>query len=171
MGAPLKRAVALTARAAVSKTAGWGFESLLPCRVGFLKFLVRVPGGPVEKYVRIAFVVGGLLVYVILASFFSWFFQLVAPNLDYPILGNDFFVSNVIALVAAMGGVIYVWFNPRITKFAMEVAAELRNVTWPNWPETRVGTIVVVVATIVISLILGFFDLVWGWLSTLVYRL
>ena len=27
----VRRAVALTARAAVSKTASWGFESLLPC--------------------------------------------------------------------------------------------------------------------------------------------
>ena len=33
----LKKAVALTARAAVSKTACWGFESLLPCHFHFCR--------------------------------------------------------------------------------------------------------------------------------------
>jgi preprotein translocase subunit SecE len=43
-------------------------------------------------------------------------------------------------------------------------------VTWPTLRETRAATIAVIVATLVASVILGAFDLFWGWLSASVYR-
>lgn len=124
-----------------------------------------------EKYVRISFAVAGLLVWVTLAATFGWLFQLVAPNLDRPILGADFSVSNLLGLLIGVGVAVYLWFHQTVNKLALEVASELRNVTWPTWPETRVSTIVVIVTTIVVALILGLFDFVWGWLSTWIYRL
>ena len=45
-----------------------------------------------------------------------------------------------------------------------DVIAELRKVTWPTFAETRYLTFVVAVVAIVIGLILGMFDLLFGWI-------
>jgi preprotein translocase SecE subunit len=124
-----------------------------------------------EKYVRIGFVVSGLLVWMTMAATFAWLLGIISPNLDKPLLGPEFSVSNLMGLLVGGGLAVYLWFHPMINKLGLEVANELRNVTWPTWPETRVGTIVVVVTTIVVSLILGLFDAVWGALTSLIYRL
>jgi preprotein translocase SecE subunit len=45
-----------------------------------------------------------------------------------------------------------------------DVIAELRKVTWPTAGETRYLTFVVAVVAIVMGIILGSFDLAFGWL-------
>ena len=45
-----------------------------------------------------------------------------------------------------------------------DVISELRKVTWPTFAETRYLTIVVAIVAIVIGLILGAFDLLFGWI-------
>ncbi len=45
-----------------------------------------------------------------------------------------------------------------------DVISELRKVTWPTFAETRYLTIVVAIVAIVIGVILGLFDLLFGWL-------
>lgn len=124
-----------------------------------------------EKYVRLSFVVGGLLVWIMLAAFLGAVMSWISPNLDKPLLGAQFAVSNLLGLMAGIGFVLFMWFSPQVQKFGMEVAGELRNVTWPTWPETRVSTIVVVITTVVVSLILGLFDAVIGALTSFIYRL
>jgi preprotein translocase subunit SecE len=125
----------------------------------------------VEKYVRIGFVLVGVLVWVTLASAFSHLFMLVRPDWDKPLLGPQFSVSTLIAIFFGVGAAVFLWFHKQANQLGLEVASELRNVTWPSWAETRVSTIVVVVTTVVISLILGVFDAVWGAVTSLVYRL
>lgn len=124
-----------------------------------------------EKYVRLSFVVTGLLVWIMVAAFLGAILGWISPNLDKPLLGAQFAVSDLLGLLAGIGTVVFLWFSEPVSKFGMEVAGELRNVTWPTWPETRVGTIVVVVTTVVVSLILGLFDAVIGALTSVIYRL
>ena len=45
-----------------------------------------------------------------------------------------------------------------------DVISELRKVTWPTFAETRYLTIVVAIVAIVIGVILGLFDLLFGWI-------
>lgn len=45
-----------------------------------------------------------------------------------------------------------------------DVISELRKVTWPTFAETRYLTMVVAIVAIVIGLILGGFDLLFGWI-------
>lgn len=45
-----------------------------------------------------------------------------------------------------------------------DVLAELRKVTWPTAGETRYLTFVVAVVAIVMGIILGAFDLAFGWI-------
>jgi len=125
----------------------------------------------VEKYVRLSFVVVGLLVWVMLAAFLATAIGWVSPNLDKPLLGAKFAISDLVGLLAGVGVAVYLWFSATVNKFGMEVASELRSVTWPTWPETRVSTIVVVVTTVVVSLILGLFDAIIGAVTSVIYRL
>ncbi len=124
-----------------------------------------------EKYVRLSYVVIGLLVWVMLAAFLSSVLGWISPNIDKPLLGAKFAISDLLGLFAGVGAAVFLWFSAEVNKFGMEVAGELRSVTWPTWPETRVSTIVVVVTTVVVSLILGLFDAVIGALTSVIYRL
>ena len=124
-----------------------------------------------EKYVRIGFMVVGLLVWALLAPAFAALFQLVNPNLDRMLIGAQFTVSDVLAIVCGVATATILWFNDTVNQLGLEVGNELRNVTWPTWPETRVSTVVVIVTTVVVSLILALMDAVWAALSQAIYRL
>lgn len=124
-----------------------------------------------EKYVRLSFVVIGILAWAIVAALLGTVMSWISPNLDKPLLGPQFAISDLLGLLAGLATTIVMWFNEPVNKLGNEVASELRNVTWPTWPETRVSTIVVVVTTLVVSLILGLFDFVIGSISSLIYRL
>jgi preprotein translocase subunit SecE len=90
---------------------------------------------------------------------------------DRQVVG-DIAISDLIAYagyaVAALAAGI-TWKNRRAHAVSMEVAAELKQVTWPSMRETRAATVAVVVATFMAAIILGLFDFVWARLSTLVY--
>ena len=47
----------------------------------------------------------------------------------------------------------------------LEIAAELRKVSWPNLPETRAATIAVIVASLIAAVLLGLFDVFWQFLT------
>jgi preprotein translocase subunit SecE len=90
---------------------------------------------------------------------------------DRPLAG-DFTVSDAAgwACYAASGLAAWLtWRNPRAQGVSLEVAGELKKVTWPSLRETRAATLAVVVATFVAAAVLGVFDFVWGWLSKQVY--
>jgi preprotein translocase subunit SecE len=90
---------------------------------------------------------------------------------DRQILG-DMTVSDLAGYacyaVAAVAAVV-VWRRPRVQEVSLEVAGELKKVTWPSLRETRAATAAVVIATFVAAVILGVFDFVWGWLSGKIY--
>ena len=80
-------------------------------------------------------------------------------------------IGRKVALRAlAFGMTVYARRDDRIYTFVMEAGNELSKVTWPNWPETRLATIVTVVVTIIIAMILEGFDYLWAALSSLVYN-
>jgi preprotein translocase subunit SecE len=49
-------------------------------------------------------------------------------------------------------------------RFAADVIAELRKVTWPSFQETRYLTIVVAIVAVATGLFLGGVDLLFGWI-------
>jgi len=71
-------------------------------------------------------------------------------------------------LVAAAAAFV-LWRRPRVQEVSLEVAGELKKVTWPGLRETRAATAAVVLATFVAAVVLGIFDFVWGWLSGKIY--
>lgn len=69
-------------------------------------------------------------------------------------------LSWVLAVVLTVGAALALWFNARIQEVGQDVAAELRKVTWPTWPEIRAATGAVVVVTVVTAALLGVMDFV-----------
>jgi preprotein translocase subunit SecE len=70
--------------------------------------------------------------------------------------------------IAAVAGIV-VWRLPKPQTAALEVALELRRVTWPSLRETRAATVAVIVASAIAAAILGLFDFMWSWLSQRIY--
>ena len=71
--------------------------------------------------------------------------------------------------LAAAAAAFVLWRRPRVQEVSLEVAGELKKVTWPGLRETRAATAAVVLATFVAAVVLGIFDFVWGWLSGKIY--
>ena len=123
----------------------------------------------VRRYVNMGFVVMGLLAWLVLTPFFRWVMELVAPTLDVDVIGSEFRVADVVGLVAAVLATVWYWMKEDVYTSALEIGNELSKVTWPNWNETRVATVVVIITTIIIAAILGVLDLVWAKITTFIY--
>ena len=123
----------------------------------------------IARYVNLSFVAIGLVAYLVLGELFTLVIELFGSSANFQILGVNFRFAQLLAMVASVGFAIWLRRNPKVYEYAMEVGSELSKVTWPTWKETKLATIVVIVTTLIISLILGLMDLIWGALSRLLY--
>ena len=69
-------------------------------------------------------------------------------------------VSSLIGVLLAAGAALFCFFNQRIYAGSLNIATELKKVTWPSLAETRVSTIAVIIASLIAALVLFFFDLI-----------
>jgi preprotein translocase subunit SecE len=121
-----------------------------------------------KRIVAIAYVLAAIATGIFFEKILAFAFDRAGVN-DFPVLDEDWTLSTIIGFGAAAVAAVVVWRIPRTQAVSLEVALELRRVTWPTVRETRAATIAVIVATLVASLILGAFDLFWGWLSAWTY--
>ncbi|MGZ6141785.1 MAG: preprotein translocase subunit SecE [Myxococcales bacterium] len=112
-------------------------------------------------YIALALAAGFFLEHVALAAFGS--FGPTQP-LTRPLAG-DWTWCTVIGLAVVAAAALYLWFTPKTHEVSLEIAAELRKVSWPSWAETRAATIAVIVASIIAALLLGMFDVFWQFLT------
>lgn len=112
-------------------------------------------------YIALAAVSGFFLEHVLLQVFGSF-----APTqpLTRPLAG-EWTWSTLIGLAIAAGAAIYLWMNQKTHDVSLEIASELRKTSWPSMAETRAATVAVIVASVVAALLLGFFDIVWQFLT------
>ena len=87
---------------------------------------------------------------------------------DFAVFG-DWTLSTIIGFALAVVVAVGVWRYPKTQAVSLEIALELRRVTWPSLRETRAATVAVIVASAIAAVILGVFDFVWSWLSSKVY--
>lgn len=123
----------------------------------------------IARYVNLSFVAIGLVAYLVLGELFTGLIEIFGSAANFQILGVNFRFAHLLAMAASVGFAIWLRRNPRVHDYAMEVGSELSKVTWPTWKETKLATIVVIVTTLIISIILGLMDLIWGALSRLIY--
>jgi preprotein translocase SecE subunit len=123
----------------------------------------------IARYVNLSFVAAGLLLYVVLGGFFSVVIELFGSSANAQVLGNNFRVGHLVALLVATVTAVQLRRNVRVHTWAMEVGNELAKVTWPTWSDTKKATWVVIATTIVIAALLGLLDWVFGSLSNVFY--
>jgi preprotein translocase subunit SecE len=124
-----------------------------------------------QRFVNIAYVLAGILTWVISASLFGWLMDLISRDFDKPLIGTDFARSDLLGLVAGLAAGIALKMNRNVNTWGLEVANELKKVTWPSWDETKMSTVVVIVTSIIAALILGVFDALWAFVSSAIYSL
>jgi preprotein translocase SecE subunit len=123
----------------------------------------------VARYVNLSFVAIGLVLYVVLGELFSVVIEIFGSSANFAILGSNFRLGQLLAMAASVAIALTLRRNERVHEYAMEVGQELSKVTWPTWKDTKRATLVVIVTTLVISIILGLLDLIWGALSRAFY--
>ncbi len=130
----------------------------------------KAPGIEPKRLVAIFYIGAALVLGIFLEQVLEIAFSYVRWN-DRQVVG-DFTVSDVAGLgcfAASAAAAWLTWKNPRARAVSLEVAGELKKVTWPSLRETRAATAAVVLATFVAALVLGLFDFVWARISSLVY--
>ncbi len=121
-----------------------------------------------KRYVAIFYVLAAIALGKFLEKIFSLAFSYARFN-DATVLVEGWNVSTVAGFAVATLVAVVVWRIPKTQAVSLEIALELKRVTWPSLRETRAATVAVVVASLIASVILGVFDFVWGRLSALVY--
>ena len=121
-----------------------------------------------QRYVIFAYLAIGVLLWLTLDRLFGA--VLYAVDVPDPgLIGSRFTLTSLVALIVAAGAGVAAYKHQRANTFSTEVVEELLKVTWPSRKETYNSTIVVIVTTVIISVILGLFDLVWAKLTGLIY--
>ena len=123
----------------------------------------------VARYVNLSFVIIGLALYIILGEVVGALLGIFGSSTTVQVLGANFRLSNLLAMVIAVGVAIWLRRSEKVHTYAMEVGSELSKVTWPTWKDTKRATIVVIVTMMVIACLLGLLDLAWGALTRFFY--
>lgn len=121
-----------------------------------------------KRYVAIFYVFAAIALAKFLEKIVSLIFSYARLN-DATFLVEGWTTSTLVGFVVAAVVAVVVWRIPKTQTVSLEIALELKRVTWPSLRETRAATIAVVVASFIASIILGVFDYIWGQLSALVY--
>lgn len=117
-----------------------------------------------KRIVQFAYGAGTFLAAVLFSRLYGSIFGLVGAR-DPQLLGKDFTLTTLLAGVSAVVLLLWTWRHARIRPLAHEVADELVKVTWPTWDETKTNGRITVAVSIVVALILGVFDWVFGGLT------
>jgi preprotein translocase subunit SecE len=120
-----------------------------------------------KRVVAIAYVLAAVALGIFLEKVLELVFASVGVN-DFTVF-SDWTLSTVVGFVLAAATAVVVWRIPKTQQVSLEIALELRRVTWPSLRETRAATVAVIVASAVAAVILGVFDLMWSWLSSKIY--
>jgi preprotein translocase subunit SecE len=121
-----------------------------------------------KRLVGIFFVLATLAIAVFLEKVLALVFSYVRWS-DVAVFGEDWTLSTVLGFAIAVVAAVVAWRTPKVRTTSLDIASELKKVTWPTFRETRAATVAVVIATFIAAIILGVFDYVWAKVSSLIY--
>lgn len=122
-----------------------------------------------SRWVNLSFVFAGLLFWWVLGHLSETLFALFKV-VNKPVLGENLNLASmtglVLAAVVTLG--LRFWKNQSIYSWGLNIAQELKKVTWPDWQDTQYATRVVVITTVIISGILAVFDFAFQHLTAMI---
>ena len=121
----------------------------------------------VSRYVNLCYAIGFLLAVVTFNKAVEAVFEGFERLPDIGIVGNTITLTNVIAVGLSAALMVYLWKREDYRTYLSEVILELKKVTWPTWDETKRGTLVVILFTVVLSAFLWGSDQLWKYLTDL----
>lgn len=114
-------------------------------------------------WVFMFFLLGAVLVALALNyAFRDLFLWLQISN--SPVLGESFRLSSLVAVsIALLLAVFFGLFYRPARNYVEQCIVEFSKVNFPQWRETKMATFTVVIVSLIASVILGFFDMVFAW--------
>lgn len=101
--------------------------------------------------------------FALLAFVLNRVLMIAFEALRWPVfrVAGVFPVTAIMAVIIS-GGVIFWLFNrANVNAFLMDVIVEIKKVIWPVRKEVVGSTVVVIIAVLIASVILGVFDYIW----------
>jgi len=118
-----------------------------------------------QRWVILSFIVLAVLAGMVAQSAsVSGFAQFAVPDSRF----GPITLSTLLALVAGAVTLTALLRTEKSVQFADEVVDELAKTTWPTREETIRASTTVVVTTVMVAILLGFYDFVWKNLADLV---
>lgn len=108
----------------------------------------------------------GVILWKVFADGLGWGFGFA--GVANPKIGGAVDATSFLGAALAAVLCVVLWKRNEVYDFCFETVDETRKVVWPNKKETRDNTIVVIITSVIMSLILGFFDLIWAKLSNFI---
>ena len=113
------------------------------------------------RWVLTAFMVFGFVLFWLLDKVGYSVWQIFAEPKEAVVTAGS-------AVVAALTTFV-LYRNERVNQATHDVLGELMKVTWPSRRETQAATVVVIVASIIASIVIGLLDATWSKLTDLIY--
>ena len=143
---------------AVSKTVGWGFESLLACHTKKRCILSKT----IENQVKESSLGMYFAILIVVASFVAFYLDplsLITTLYKVLFLLTGLVVAGLVFFKTPQG--------KRLAIFTKETKIELRKVVWPTRDETVKTTGMIMVAVVIVAIFLWIVDAFFSWMVQL----
>ena len=121
----------------------------------------------VSRYVNLAYALAFILAVITFNKAVEAIWEGIERLPEVGLVGSTITLTDAIAVVLAAALTFYLYRREDYRTYVSEVMLELKKVTWPNWEETKRGTLVVILFTIVLSAFLWGSDQLWRYLTDL----
>ena len=111
----------------------------------------------VKRYVNLAFIIAALVMSWFYMQLAEWILSVFHVN-DVQLMGAHVTYSTIAGIVLGVVTAIILSRRARVYEGALNVAREMKKVTWPTGDETKYAMKVVIITTIIVAMILFFFD-------------
>lgn len=87
---------------------------------------------------------------------------------DAHVLGENLTQASLVGLAISSVVTLIMWRNRKLYENGLNIAREIKKVTWPTLDETKNATRTVIITTLIIAAILASFDFVFQKLTAII---
>ena len=112
-----------------------------------------------RKLIVTSYIAVSILTWFLSRSFVAWLKEAFNAVRRFPPINT---VKEAVPVLIALTAFVVLIKTVKVNTFMDEVVLELKKVTWPGREDVVRATTVVLICITIASLILAFFDLLWG---------